>query len=59
MALQGGRHLPDRGAIIIPTLIASLLGAVLAVGASIALVKAQSDANVAPVKKPLVTYDQR
>lgn len=54
MALNG-----DRGAVIIPAIIASVLGAVLAVGASVAVVRSQSDANVAPVKKPLVTYDQR
>lgn len=59
MAFQRGGEQPDKGAVIISTLIASLLGAVLAVGGSIALVKSQSDADVQPVKKPLVTYDQR
>lgn len=49
----------DRGAIIIPALIASLVGALLAVGASIAVVKGSNDANIAPVKKPLISYDQR
>jgi ethanolamine transporter EutH len=59
MALRRGSDHPDRGAVIISMLIASLVGGLLAVGASIALVKAQSDATVDPVKKPLVTYDQR
>jgi hypothetical protein len=59
MALRGGTEHSDRGAVLISILIASLVGAVLAVGGSIALVKAQSDQDVAPVKKPLVTYDQR
>jgi hypothetical protein len=59
MALNRGRDRPDKGAVIVSMLIASLLGAAAAVGASIALVKGQSDADVAPVKKPLVTYDQR
>jgi ethanolamine transporter EutH len=59
MALRGGTEHPDRGAVIISMLIASLIGGLLAVGASFALVKAQSDQDVAPVKKPLVTYDQR
>jgi len=59
MALQGRRDRPDKGAVIISTLIASLLGAAVAVGGSIALVKSQSDADVPTVKKPLVTYDQR
>jgi hypothetical protein len=45
--------------VIISMLIASLVGGALAVGASIALVKSQADQDVAPVKKPLVTYDQR
>jgi ethanolamine transporter EutH len=59
MALRGGTQHSDRGAVIISMLVASLVGGALAVGASIALVKAQSDQDVAPVKKPLVTYDQR
>lgn len=59
MALRGGNEHSDRGAVIISMLIASLIGGLLAVGASFALVKAQSDQDVAPVKKPLVTYDQR
>jgi ethanolamine transporter EutH len=59
MAFRGGSDERDRGAVIISMLIASLVGGLLAVGASIALVKSQSDLDVAPVKKPLVTYDQR
>jgi len=59
MALHGGRDRPDKGAVIISTLIASLLGAAVAVGGSIALVRAQTDADVDPVRRPLVTYDQR
>jgi hypothetical protein len=59
MRLQKVRQRGDAGSVVIPTLIASLLGALLAVGGSIALVKAQSNQTVAPVTKPLVTYDQR
>jgi hypothetical protein len=59
MALQGGRDRTDRGSVIIAMLVASLLGAVLAVGGAIVLVKSQSDADIAPVRQPLVTYDQR
>jgi hypothetical protein len=56
MALPASR---ERGAIVIPTLIAALLGAVLAVGGSVVLVRSQANPSVAPVNKPLVTYDQR
>ena len=49
----------DQGSVLIPTLLASLVGAVLAVGASVVLVQAASDTNAAPVQKPLITYDQR
>jgi hypothetical protein len=59
MAPQRGRESADRGAIIIPALIASLVGAVLAVGASVAVVKASNDATPGPVSKPLISYDQR
>jgi hypothetical protein len=62
MAVQRrGRRgdLGDRGSVLIPTLIASLIGALLAVSASVALVRSQSDADAPPVQKPLVTYDQR
>src|SRR6266536_1665368 len=60
MALQGGRDRRDRGAVIVPILVASLLGAGLAVGGAVALVKSQqSTTSIAPVNKPLVSYDQR
>jgi hypothetical protein len=49
----------EKGAVIIPTLIATLLGAALAVGGSVALVQSQSNPNVAPVRQPLIDYDQR
>ncbi len=47
----------DRGSVLIPTLIAALLGALLAVGASIAVVQVSSSANVTPVTNPV--YDSR
>ena len=52
---------PDReqGSVLIPTLIASLIGAVLAVGASVVVVQSASDSGAAPVQQPLITYDQR
>lgn len=53
---------PDRaeqGSILIPTLLATLIGAVLAVGASVVVVQSASDSGAAPVQKPLITYDQR
>jgi len=59
MALQGGKDRTDRGSVLIPTLIASLLGAVLAVGGAVVVVRTQSDTNVAPLQQPLITYDQR
>jgi uncharacterized membrane protein len=49
----------DQGSVLIPTLIAAVLGAVLAVGASVVLVQSASDSGAAPVQKPLVTYDER
>jgi hypothetical protein len=49
----------DQGSVLIPALLASLIGAVLAVGASVVVVQSASDTNAAPVQKPLITYDQR
>lgn len=49
----------ERGFVLIPTLLATVAGAVLAVGASVVLVQAASDTDVAPVQRPLITYDQR
>jgi hypothetical protein len=49
----------DQGSVLIPTLLACLIGAVLAVGASVVVVQSASDSNAAPVQKPLITYDQR
>jgi len=49
----------DEGSVLIPTLLASLIGAVLAIGASVVVVQSASDTDAAPVQKPLVTYDQR
>jgi len=49
----------ERGFVLIPTLLAAVIGAVLAVGASVVLVQAASDSNAGPVQKPLITYDQR
>ena len=53
---------PDRaeqGFVLIPILLATLIGALLAVGASVVLVQAASDNDAAPVQRPLITYDQR
>jgi hypothetical protein len=50
---------PEQGSVLIPTLLASLLGALLAVSASVVLVQAASDTDAAPVQKPLVSYDQQ
>ncbi len=49
----------DKGAVLIPILLASLIGAVLAVGASVAVVQSASSTDVPPVQQPLITYDQR
>jgi hypothetical protein len=59
MAPQGGRDRKDRGAVIVSTLIAALVGALLAVGGSFVLVRAQTNSTPAPVTEPLVQYDQR
>jgi ethanolamine transporter EutH len=49
----------EQGSVLMPTLIASLIGAVLAIAAAIVVVQSASDADAAPVQKPLITYDQR
>jgi hypothetical protein len=49
----------DRGQILISTLVAAVVGALLAVGASLVLVSSASDSNAPPVNKPLITYDQK
>lgn len=49
----------EQGSVLLPTLIAAVVGAVLAVGASVVLVQAASDSGAPPVQKPLVTYDER
>jgi hypothetical protein len=49
----------ERGSVLVPTLIAAVVGAVLAVGASIVIVQTASDSGAAPVTKPLISYDQR
>jgi len=53
------RDRAEQGSILIAALIASLLGAVLAVGASVVLVQSASDADAPPVQKPLISYDER
>ena len=49
----------DRGAILISTVVAAVVGALLAVGASLVLVSSASDTDAPPVNKPLITYDQK
>jgi uncharacterized membrane protein YccC len=49
----------EQGSVLMPTLIASLIGAVLAIAAAVVVVQSASDADAAPVQKPLITYDQR
>lgn len=49
----------EQGSILIPTLLATLIGAVLAVGTSVVVVQSAADTNAPPVQKPLITYDQR
>jgi Tfp pilus assembly protein PilX len=48
----------ERGSVLVPTLIAVVVGALLAVGASVVVVQSASDSGAAPVTKPLITYDQ-
>jgi len=45
--------------LLVSTLVAAVIGGLLAVGASLVLVSATSDSDAAPVDKPLVTYDER
>ncbi|HYT10301.1 MAG TPA: hypothetical protein VEL73_06530 [Mycobacteriales bacterium] len=49
----------EQGSVLLPTLIASLVGAVLAIAASVVLVQAASESSAVPIQKPLITYDQR
>jgi hypothetical protein len=49
----------DRGAVLVSALVATVVGAVLAVGASLIVVSSASDAGAPPVDKPLVSYDQK
>ena len=49
----------DRGAILISTVVAAVVGGLLALGASLVLVSSASDSNAPPVNKPLITYDQK
>lgn len=49
----------DRGAILISTVVAAVVGGLLALGASLVLVSSASDSNVPPVNQPLITYDQK
>ena len=53
------RNGAEQGSVLIPTLLASLIGAVLAVGASVVVVQSASDTGAPPVQKPLITYDSR
>ena len=49
----------DRGQILISTLVATVVGGLLALGASLVLISSASDSNAPPVNKPLITYDQK
>jgi hypothetical protein len=49
----------DRGAILISTVVAAVVGGLLAFGASLVLVSSASDTNAPPVNQPLITYDQK
>jgi hypothetical protein len=49
----------DRGAIVISTVVAAVVGGLLALGASLVLVSSASDSGAPPVDKPLITYDQK
>lgn len=49
----------DRGQILISTLVAAVVGGLLALGASLVLVSSASNTNAPPVNKPLITYDQK
>ena len=49
----------DRGAILISTVVAAVVGGLLALGASLVLASSASDSNAPPVNKPLITYDKK
>jgi len=49
----------DRGQILISTLVAAVVGGLLALAASLVLVSSASNTNAPPVNKPLITYDQK
>jgi hypothetical protein len=49
----------DRGQILISTVVAAVVGGLLALGASLVLVSSSSNTNAPPVNKPLISYDQR
>ena len=49
----------DRGQILISTLVAAVVGGLLALGASLVLVSSASNTNAPPANKPLITYDQK
>jgi hypothetical protein len=49
----------DRGAILISTVVAAVVGGLLAVAASLVLVSSADNTDVPPVDKPLITYDQK
>ena len=49
----------DRGQILISTVVATVVGGLLALGASLVLISSASDSNAPPVNKPLITYDQK
>ena len=49
----------DRGQILISTLVAAVVGGLLALGASLVLVSSASNTNAPPVNKPMITYDQK
>lgn len=49
----------DRGQVLISTLVAAVVGGLLALGASLVLVSSASNTNAPPVNKPLITYDQK
>ncbi len=49
----------DRGAILISTVVAAVVGGLLAVGASLVLVSSADNTDAPPVNKPLITYDQK
>jgi hypothetical protein len=51
--------LGDRGAILISTVVAAVVGGLLALGASMVLVSSASDSDAPPVNQPLITYDQK